>query len=64
MADAGCDGNGILGVLEVAGSGFAKGLAEARTVEQQSQSQYDKAMQDGKILETTIYMRTYLMSKS
>merc|ERR1719262_48990 len=47
------DGSGILGVLEVAESDFAKGLAEARTVEQQAQSEYDKLMQDGKMLKMT-----------
>merc|ERR1719478_1036914 len=47
------DGSGILGVLEVAESDFAKGLAEARTIEQQAQSEYDKLMQDGKMLKTT-----------
>merc|ERR1719305_996210 len=51
--DAEGDGSGILGVLEVAESDFAKGLAEARTVEQQAQSEYDKLMQDGKLLKTT-----------
>merc|ERR1719502_1951615 len=52
-ADAEGDGSGILGVLEVAESDFAKGLAEARTIEQQSQSEYDKMMQDGKMLKMT-----------
>jgi len=52
-ADAEGDGSGILGVLEVAESDFAKGLAEARTIEQQAQSQYDKMMQDGKMLKMT-----------
>merc|ERR1719364_687080 len=51
--DAEGDGSGILGVLEVAESDFAKGLAEARTIEQQSQSEYDKMMQDGKMLKMT-----------
>merc|ERR1719398_567743 len=53
VADAEGDGSGILGVLEVAESDFAKGLAEARTIEQQSQSEYDKMMQDGKMLKMT-----------
>jgi len=53
VADAEGDGSGILGVLEVAESDFAKGLAEARTIEQQAQSQYDKMMQDGKMLKMT-----------
>jgi len=52
-ADAEGDGSGILGMLEVAESDFATGLAEARTVEQQAQSEYDKMMQDGKMLKTT-----------
>merc|ERR1719408_873624 len=47
------DGSGILGVLEVAESDFAKGLAEARTVEQEAQAEYDKMMQDGKMLKMT-----------
>jgi len=51
--DAEGDGSGILGVLEVAESDFAKGLAEARTVEQQAQSEYDQLMRDGKLLKTT-----------
>jgi len=51
--DAEGDGSGILGVLEVAESDFAKGLAEARTVEQQAQSEYDTMMQDGKMLKMT-----------
>jgi len=51
--DAQGDGSGILGVLEVAESDFAKGLAEARTIEQQAQSEYDKLMQDGKMLKMT-----------
>merc|ERR1719326_1850212 len=51
--DAQGDGSGILGVLEVAESDFAKGLSEARTIEQQAQSEYDKLMQDGKMLKMT-----------
>merc|ERR1719478_1889951 len=51
--DAEGDGSGILGVLEVAESDFAKGLAEARTAEQQAQTEYDKLMQDGKMLKAT-----------
>merc|ERR1719515_210421 len=53
VANAEGDGSGILGMLEVAESDFATGLAEARTVEQQSASEYDKMMQDGKMLKTT-----------
>merc|ERR1719388_639184 len=52
-ADAEGDGSGILGVLEVAESDFAKGLAEARSVESQSQAEYDKMMQDAKTLKMT-----------
>merc|ERR1719191_890899 len=51
--DAEGDGSGILGVLEVAASDFASGLAEARTVEQESQSEYDKLVQDSKMLKAT-----------
>merc|ERR1719359_1898630 len=51
--DAEGDGSGILGVLEVAESDFAKGLAEARTVEQQAQSEYDQMAQDSKMLKMT-----------
>merc|ERR1719386_500440 len=47
------DGSGILGVLEVAESDFAKGLAEARTAEQQAQSEFDKMSQDSKMLKMT-----------
>merc|ERR550514_1267717 len=47
------DGSGILGVLEVAESDFAKGLAEARTVEGQAQSEFDKLRQDSKMLKAT-----------
>merc|ERR1719355_120305 len=53
QADEQGDGSGILGMLEVAESDFATGLAEARTVEQQSQAEYDKMMQDGKMLKAT-----------
>merc|ERR1719408_208850 len=52
-ADAEGDGSGILGVLEVAASDFAKGLAEARTVEQESQTEYDKLVSDSKMLKAT-----------
>merc|ERR1719375_274355 len=47
------DGSGILGVLEVAESDFAKGLAEARTAEAASQADYDKMAQDSKMLKAT-----------
>merc|ERR1719387_3509885 len=46
-------GEGILGLLEVAESDFAKSLAEARTVEQTAESEYSKMMQDGKMLKMT-----------
>merc|ERR1719171_3077530 len=46
-------GEGILGLLEVAESDFAKGLAEARTIESTAQTEYDKMMQDGKMLKMT-----------
>merc|ERR1719163_979104 len=52
-ADAQGDGSGILGMLEVAESDFAKGLSEARTVEQQAQGEYDKLAQDSKMLKMT-----------
>merc|ERR1719498_835589 len=52
-ADAEGDGSGILGVLEVAASYFAKGLAEARTVEQESQTEYDKLVSESKMLKAT-----------
>merc|ERR1719160_2212846 len=35
------DGSGILGMLEVAESDFAQGLAEARTVEEAAQAEFD-----------------------
>merc|ERR1719159_1934942 len=47
------DGSGILGLLEVAESDFAKGLAEARTIETTAQTEYDKMMQDSKMLKMT-----------
>jgi len=46
-------GEGILGLLEVAESDFAKSLSEARTIEATAQSEYDKLMQDGKMLKMT-----------
>merc|ERR1719240_544120 len=46
-------GEGILGLLEVAEDDFAKSLAEARTIESTAQSEYDKLMQDGKMLKMT-----------
>merc|ERR550514_252952 len=47
------DGSGILGVLEVAESDFAKGLAEARTVEQAAAAEYAKLVTDAKMLKAT-----------
>merc|ERR1719408_897070 len=52
-ADAEGDGSGILGVLEVAESDFAKGLAEARTAEAASASEYAKLVQESKMLKAT-----------
>merc|ERR1719217_1100736 len=40
-------------MLEVAEDDFAKGLAEATTVEETAQGEYDKLMQDGKMLKMT-----------
>jgi chromosome segregation ATPase len=53
VQDARGDGSGILGILEVAESDFASGLAEARSAEKQSQDEYDKMAQDSKALKTT-----------
>jgi len=47
------DGSGILGVLEVAESDFAQGLAEARTAEETAESEYTKMMTDAKLLKKT-----------
>merc|ERR1719408_401059 len=47
------DGSGILGMLEVAESDFAAGLAEARTVEEAAQSDFDKLKEESKMLKTT-----------
>merc|ERR1719197_515792 len=52
-ADAEGDGSGILGVLEVAASDFATGLAEARAVETEAKSQFDKLVQESKMLKAT-----------
>merc|ERR1719387_1810669 len=40
------DGSGILGMLEVAESDFAQGLAEARTVEEAAQTEFDKLVKE------------------
>merc|ERR1719454_2698869 len=53
QAGAKGDGSGILGVLEVAASDFASGLAEARNVEATAQGEYDKLKADAKMLKET-----------
>merc|ERR1719261_2228035 len=47
------DGSGILGMLEVAESDFAQGLAEARTVEEAAQTEFDKLVEESKMLKAT-----------
>merc|ERR1719355_79597 len=47
------DGSGILGMLEVAESDFAQGLAEARTVESAAQAEFDKLSSESKMLKAT-----------
>merc|ERR1719163_1059319 len=47
------DGSGILGMLEVAESDFAAGLAEARTVEEAAQADFDKLKDEAKMLKAT-----------
>merc|ERR1719213_733261 len=47
------DGSGILGMLEVAESDFATALAEARTVEEAAQSEFDKLKEESNMLKTT-----------
>jgi len=47
------DGSGILGMLEVAESDFAAGLAEARTVEEAAQADFDKLKGEAKMLKAT-----------
>jgi len=47
------DGSGILGMLEVAESDFAQGLAEARTVEEAAQAEFDKLVSESKMLKAT-----------
>merc|ERR1719482_951898 len=51
--DAEGDGSGILGMLEVAESDFATGLAEAKTVEETAQTEYDKLISESKMLKAT-----------
>merc|ERR1719387_2636072 len=53
LADEQGDGSGILGMLEVAESDFATALAEARTVEEAAQSEFDKLNEESKMLKTT-----------
>merc|ERR1719281_615400 len=53
QADEQGDGSGILGMLEVAESDFATGLAEARTVEGTAQSEFDKMKGEAKMLKAT-----------
>merc|ERR1719265_1712591 len=47
------DGSGILGVLEIAESDFAKSLSEARTVEEASAQEYKKMIQENKLAKAT-----------
>jgi len=47
------DGSGILGVLEIAESDFAKLLAEARGTEEASATEYKKMMQENKLAKVT-----------
>merc|ERR1719355_44156 len=53
QADEQGDGSGILGMLEVAESDFAAGLAEARTVEEAAQADFDKLKGEAKMLKAT-----------
>merc|ERR1719163_427462 len=53
QADEQGDGSGILGMLEVAESDFATGLAEARTVEGTAQSEFEKLKAEAKMLKAT-----------
>merc|ERR1719224_67357 len=53
QADEQGDGSGILGMLEVAESDFATGLAEARTVEGTAQAEFDKMKAEAKMLKAT-----------
>jgi len=45
--------SGIIGILEVVESDFARGLAEAKTNEQVAQDQYDKTTQENKVTKAT-----------
>jgi len=44
---------GIIGILEVAESDFARSLAEARATEDEAQNVYDKTSQDNKVSKVT-----------
>jgi hypothetical protein len=52
-ADKTQDGGGIISVLEIAESDFANSLAEVRSVETRAVDEYDKMMQDSKMLKVT-----------
>jgi len=52
-ADKTEDGGGIISVLEVAESDFANSLAEVRSVETRAVDEFDKMMQDSKLLKVT-----------
>merc|ERR1719335_1668845 len=45
--------SGIIGMLEVAESDFARNLAEARQAEETAQEQYDKTTQENKVTKAT-----------
>merc|ERR1719456_1152570 len=45
--------SGIIGMLEVAESDFARNLAEARSAEEAAQEEYDKVTQENKVTKTT-----------
>merc|ERR1719240_2400533 len=47
------DGSGILGLLEVAESDFAKLLAEARAVEEAAATEYEKFLTESKMAKAT-----------
>merc|ERR1719453_1333696 len=45
--------SGIIGILEVVESDFARGLAETKTNEEMAQEQYDKTTQENKVTKAT-----------
>merc|ERR1740138_9000 len=45
--------SGIIGILEVIESDFARGLAEAKTNEETAQQLYDKTTQENKVTKAT-----------